>query len=242
MMNFILDLGNTNAKLALTDLSGNFRKIEVLTKISLHSIKTFINDNPGIDSCILSSVIRHPASVSNFLKKHFRFIELTDETPLPVRNLYHTPKELGNDRLAAVAGAAALYPGEDVLVIVAGSCITYNIITSRKEFYGGAISPGLNMRLQALHTFTDKLPLIQFKEIDDPIGRTTEQSILSGVINGIVAEMEGFTSLYREKYPGMKVILSGGDLKHFDNRLKISIFAVPNIVLFGLHQILTFNV
>jgi type III pantothenate kinase len=240
-MNLLLDLGNTTAKLALTDSTGTIKKLEILPGISLQAIKTFADENPGIEACILSSVIRHPASINTFLKKNFRFIELTYSTPLPITNLYRTPEELGNDRLAAVVGGASVFPGQDVLVIVAGSCITYNILTSANEFHGGAISPGLNMRFRALHTFTGKLPLIQFKEINDPIGRSAEQSILSGVINGIVAEMEGFASLYREKYPGMKVILSGGDLKHFDNRLKISIFAVPNIVLLGLHEILTFN-
>lgn len=241
-MNLILDFGNTNKKIALTDSSGTIKKIENQNEITLKAIKTFVNENPGIESCILSSVIRHPSSINSFLKKNFRFLELTEFTPLPVVNRYRTPKELGKDRLAAVAGGASFFPCKDLLVIVAGTCITYNLITSGNEFLGGAISPGLNMRFQALHTFTGKLPLITFKEFDNPVGTNTEQSILSGVINGIVSEMEGFALLYKKKYPGLKIILSGGDLNYFDNRLKINIFAVPNIVLLGLHQILTFNV
>jgi len=240
-MNLILDFGNTNKKLAITDSSGTIKKVEILTAISLPAIKTFVEKNPGIDSCILSSVIPHPSSINTYLKKHFRFIELTESTPLPVINRYHNPGGLGKDRLAAVAGGASFFPCQDLLVIVAGTCITYNLITSGNEFPGGAISPGLTMRFRSLHTFTGKLPLITLKDFDDPVGTNTEQSILSGVVNGIVSEMEGFAVLYKKKYPGLKVILSGGDLKHFDNRLKISIFAIPNIVLLGLHQILTFN-
>jgi type III pantothenate kinase len=240
-MNLILDFGNTNKKLAITDSSGTIKKLEIRTDISLRAIKTFVEKNPGIDSCILSSVIRHPSSINNFLKKHFRFIELTEFTVLPVINRYRNPNELGKDRLAAAVGGASFFPCQDILVIVAGTCITYNLITSANEFPGGAISPGLNMRFQSLHTLTGKLPLITFKDFDNPIGTDTEHSILSGVVNGIVSEMEGFSLLYRKKYPGLKVILSGGDLKCFDNRLKINIFAIPNVVLLGLHQILTFN-
>jgi type III pantothenate kinase len=241
-MNLILDLGNTNKKLAITDSSGTIIKLEILTDISTPAIKTFVEKNPGIDSCILSSVIRHPSSINTFLEKHFRFIELTESTPLPVINRYRAPKELGKDRLAAITGGASFFPCKDLLVIVAGTCITYNLITSGNEFLGGAISPGLSMRFKALHTFTAKLPLVTFKEIENPVGTNTEQSILSGVINGIVSEMEGFALLYKKEFPDLKIILSGGDLKYFDNRLKISIFAIPNIVLLGLHQILTFNV
>lgn len=241
-MNLILDLGNTNKKLAITDSSGTIKKIENRSEITLQAIKTFVDENPGIESCILSSVIRHPSSISSFLIKRFRFVELTESTPLPVLNRYRTPKELGKDRLAAAVGGASFFPCNDILIIVAGTCITYNLINSSNEFLGGAISPGLNMRFQALHTFTGKLPLITFKEIDNPVGNDTEQSILSGVVNGIVSEMEGFTLLYKKKYPDLKIILSGGDVNYFDNRLKINIFAIPNIVLLGLHQILTFNV
>jgi type III pantothenate kinase len=240
-MNLVLDFGNTFQKLALFD-EGQLIHIEQHQKISLPIIRTFADNHPGIESCILSSVIRHSSSINNFLKKKFRFIELTEYTPLPLLNSYHSPKKLGKDRLAAVAGGASFFPCSDLLVIVAGTCITYNILTSANEFQGGAISPGLKMRFQALHTFTGNLPLVSFVEFYDPLGTNTEQSILSGVINGIISEMEGFYFLYKKKFPELKIILSGGDLNYFDNRLKINIFAIPNIVILGLHQILTFNV
>jgi type III pantothenate kinase len=133
------------------------------------------------------------------------------------------------------------FKGSPVLIINAGTAITYDIVTGEGEYIGGAISPGMLMRFRALHNFTRELPLLSYTDIDFKAGKDTSGSILSGVINGMAAEMEGMITGYRELYPGIKVILSGGDLNYFVNRLKISIFALPNIVIYGLHQILCFN-
>jgi type III pantothenate kinase len=129
-----------------------------------------------------------------------------------------------------------------VLVINLGTCITYDFIDDTGTYFGGAIAPGLHMRFKALNTFTGKLPLIDHRDIDFLIGQTTEESILSGVINGMTAEIEGIAEKYLEKWPGLRIILSGGDLNNFVNRLKISTFAHPNIVITGLQKILDFNV
>jgi type III pantothenate kinase len=241
-MHLILDFGNTNKKIALADSHGIVSIADFQHKISVRDIRKFTKEHPGIDACILASVTRYSPTIRSYLEKRFRFIELTGNTPVPVKIRYRIPGELGVDRLAAAAGGAALFPDRDILIIIAGTCITYNLVTSRKEFIGGAISPGMQMRFQALHTFTGKLPLVSVKKFDDPLGRNTEQSVLSGVINGIVSEIEGFSALYKRKYPQLKVVFSGGDMNYFVKRLKISIFAVPNIVLTGLHQILRLNV
>jgi type III pantothenate kinase len=240
-MDLVLDFGNTNKKLAVFK-NGRLKSLEQYPTISLTIVKDFVLRHPGTESCIFSSVIRHPASVVRYLNKHFLLIELTEKTPLPINNLYRSKATLGNDRLAAAAGGASMFPGEDVLVITAGTCITYDFVNSRKEYLGGAISPGITMRLQALHTFTGKLPLISLKAGELLTGRDTEESILSGVLTGATAEIEGVMERYMAKYPGIRIILSGGDQKYFDKRLKISIFAVPNIVIHGLYQILDFNV
>ena len=134
------------------------------------------------------------------------------------------------------------FPGKPVLVITAGTAITYDFINPSGEYLGGAISPGMQPRFKALHTFTGKLPLVEYKESIQVIGNDTENSILSGVINGIVGEMETFAVRLNAEYPELNIILSGGDLNYFVKRLKINIFAVSNIVLTGLHQILLFNV
>ncbi len=247
-MNLILDLGNTNKKIALVDHPsaghpyGRISALEFHPQISLPLVRQFVHDHPEISSCILSSVIRHPASLISFLRRQFPFIELTHQTPLPIRNTYRTPETLGKDRLAAAVFGASVYPGKDVLVINAGTCITCDFVNAEGKYLGGSISPGLEMRFRALHTFTGKLPLISYKKVNHPIGNNTTDAILSGVILGIVHEIEGVAGYYREKYPEIKIIFSGGDLIYFDKRLKISIFAVPNCVIYGLHQILRFNV
>jgi len=129
-----------------------------------------------------------------------------------------------------------------VLVVCAGTALTCDFINHKGEYLGGSISPGMQMRFNALHTFTDKLPLLTYEEPAALIGFDTRMSILSGVINGIIAEIEGIAHGYQAEYPGLKIILSGGDLNYFVKWLKISIFALPNIVIHGLQQILTFNV
>jgi type III pantothenate kinase len=124
------------------------------------------------------------------------------------------------------------------MVINAGTCITYDLVNCENEYLGGAISPGTTIRFKALHTFTDKLPLIENSMPPTIVGKTTQECILSGVMNGALAEMDGMIDFFRSQYPDLKIILSGGDAKYFDNRLKNSTFAFPNIVLNGLNIIL----
>jgi type III pantothenate kinase len=240
-MELVIDLGNTNKKLALFK-DGQLEKLHLIPEIRTNLIRDFIRQHPVIEHCILSSVVNYPVSLKHLLEKRFNFIELNENTPLPIKNLYRQPTTLGKDRLAAAVAGAAIFPGKDVLVINMGSCITYEFIEKHNEYLGGAISPGMQMRFRALNTFTGKLPLVTHKETSELIGFDTESSVLSGVINGIISEIEGTVARYRKRYNGIKVILSGGDLCYFDKRLKISIFAVPNIVLSGLYQILAFNV
>jgi type III pantothenate kinase len=239
-MDLVLDFGNTNKKLAVFK-NGRLLALEQFPDITLAMVKDFAARHPGIENCILSSVIQHPVSVSNYISKRFNLLEFTEKTPLPVKNRYRSKSTLGKDRLAAGVGGAMKFPGEDVLVITTGTCITYDFVNSHKEYIGGAISPGIRMRLQALHTFTGKLPLIPFRAASILTGKDTEESILSGVLTGAIAEIEGVISRYMDKYSDIRIILSGGDQNYFDKRLNISIFAVPNIVILGLYQILDFN-
>ncbi|MEI6681014.1 MAG: type III pantothenate kinase [Bacteroidota bacterium] len=240
-MNLIIDLGNTNQKLALFE-NGLLTDLQQFPILTMKSIRDFMQLHPGIENCILSSVIPHRVSLTRFLASTCNYIELDENTKVPVTNLYRTPKTLGKDRLAAAVAGNNLFPGNNVLVINTGTCITYDFINSKAEYLGGSISPGILMRFHALHTFTGKLPLVSFHEQGILTGTDTRESILSGVLTGAVAEIEGITARYQEIYPDLKVLLSGGDQNYFDKRLKISIFAQPNIVLHGLQQILAFNV
>ena len=240
-MDLIIDIGNTNKKLALFegDVLVDLQQFALLTP---RNLREFALLYPDIGNCILSSVVSRHLPVHRILSSSCNFIELDETTPVPLHNLYRTVKTLGKDRLAAAVAGRNKFPGKNVLVINAGTCITYDFVNDNNEYLGGSISPGILMRFHALHTFTGKLPLVSFVDQDILTGTDTRESILSGVLTGAVAEIEGITARYRKKYPDLKVILSGGDEKYFDKRLKISIFALPNIVIHGLQQILAFNV
>lgn len=239
-MKLIADFGNTLQKLAI------FEKNEMIdyqsfTIVKSHHLQKLREDYPAIQSAIISSVVSYSQEVTTFLKSHFKFIELNHLTPLPIENKYMTPASLGSDRLAAVTGCASKFSGQDILVINAGTCITYDLITKEKKYLGGAISPGLQMRFAALHNFTGKLPFVESEFENVLIGSTTNESISSGVYNGVLAEVDGIINRYKENYALLTVVLSGGNLNFFDNKLKNNIFAVPNIVLIGLNEILDFN-
>jgi type III pantothenate kinase len=169
-------------------------------------------------------------------------IALNRNLSLPIQNHYQTPDTLGMDRLAGACGAHALFPTQNCLVIDAGTCVTFDFVDGSGVYYGGGISPGLHMRFKAMHTFTAKLPLISPKAGVPLIGASTEASMQSGVVNGMIAEMEGIIARYAGKYAELRVILCGGDAGFFENQLKASIFASPELVLIGLNSILIHNV
>lgn len=240
-MKLVLDFGNTLQKIAIFEET-HLIAFKAYKDISLKQIQKFTYGF-NIQSAIISSVIDYSDEINCFLKKSYNFIELTEKTPIPIHNKYATPSTLGQDRLSAVIACKSIYPKNNILVINAGTCLTFDFIDRNSNYFGGAISPGLTLRLKSLNTFTDKLPLITGLKKNTPlIGNTTEQSILSGVINGSIAEIEGIINQYKKKYPDLKVFLSGGDMKYFDKKFKNGIFAFPNIVLFGLNIILDFNV
>jgi type III pantothenate kinase len=241
MKSLVIDLGNTNKKLAIFE-NGKLVTLELFPMLTLKILKEFIRLHPGIGYCILASVANYKKEIRKFLSGQFRFFEMDEKLPLPIINRYRSKKTLGKDRLAAAVAGASRFPGSNVLVINAGTCITYDFINEKNEYLGGAISPGLIMRLKSLHTFTGKLPLVSLRDSMILTGKSTEESILSGVLTGATAEIEGIALRYRDKFPDLKVILSGGDYKYFDKRLKISTFALPNFVIVGLQQILEFNV
>ncbi|UBM62863.1 type III pantothenate kinase [Candidatus Sulfidibacterium hydrothermale] len=240
-MKLIIDIGNTRSKIAVFS-EKQMESVWVYTSLSTDILKDIVKDYPDIHAAILSSVTTYPKEIDTFLSQRFYYLKLDSQTPLPVKLLYKTPQTLGKDRMAIAAAAQAFAPGENVLVIDAGTTITYDIVNHKGEYLGGAISPGLQMRLKALHTFTGKLPLIKQLVATPPlVGNDTNTSIASGVLNGITAEMEGMIRAYAKRFPGLKIVLSGGDEKYFDKRLKNNIFALPNFVLQGLKEILDFN-
>lgn len=159
----------------------------------------------------------------------------------PFDSAYNSPQTLGMDRVCALAGAKEKFPNEDILVITAGTCITYNFITAKNQFLGGAISPGLSMRYKALSKFTGKLPLIIHHPFESIIGQDTPECIRSGVQFGLIHEVDGAINQYKEMYPNLKTIMTGGATVFFENRLKNKIFADQNLIFKGLNRILLLN-
>jgi type III pantothenate kinase len=241
LLKLIIDIGNTRTKLAVfTD--NKTEEIFVTENLSAKLLIEITEKYPAVGSVILSAVKDYPPEIDDFLRDRFYFLKLDSQTPLPVKILYKSPQTLGKDRMAIAAASHTLFPGKNVLAIDAGTTITYDFVNEKGEFLGGGISPGIRMRLKALHVFTGKLPRIDTLDpAPELIGNNTQSSILSGVLNGIVAEVNGIILSYHARYSHLKVVLSGGDEKYFDKRLKNNIFALPNFVLKGLKDILDFN-
>ena len=166
-------------------------------------------------------------------------------TPIPLRNAYATPHTLGADRLAAAVGAASLRPGQPTLIVDAGTALKVDVVTADGTFLGGSIAPGLQMRLRALHRFTGRLPLLALPAADATVsltGDSTAGAMLSGVVNGAVAEIDGLVQQYQYRWPDLGVVLTGGDAAFLAPRLSARIFVVPELVLLGLNRILAYNV
>jgi len=241
-MKLVIDVGNSFVKLAVFEES----RIVELNKnadFSMQAVENLLYKYEQINRAILSSVRKSVGPMALALQQQVDLLVLDAKTPLPFKNLYATPETLGKDRIAAVAGAQDLFPERPVLVIDAGTSITYDLLTADNEYLGGGISPGLQMRFDALHTLTGKLPLVETKpkESVELIGNTTENAIRSGVQNGVLQEVDGIIGQYKSAYPGLQIVICGGDNKYFDKYLKNNIFAAPNLVLQGLMKILQFN-
>lgn len=239
-MNLAIDIGNTRVKVAVFD-DDKLVHTQAYEKFEEKDVK-FLFKRFKIENSILSAVSTYEDGITAFLSGNSKLLVLDTKTPLPVKNLYKTPLTLGKDRIAAVAGAVALFPKENALVLDVGTAITHEFITAAGEYLGGGISPGIRLRFKALNAYTSHLPLIEPEAIDFLTGKSTKESILSGVMNGVHFELEGIIRAYEEKYGSVRVLLTGGDAPAFEATIKSKIFALPNLVLTGLNKILQHNV
>jgi type III pantothenate kinase len=238
-MHLIIDQGNTTTKYFIVNANNEIVFHTALPNIEVEKVCQLTAEY-NVQLTLVSSVRTHNQIIKAELgeKDIFYFDE---DSQLPVTNLYATPKTLGKDRIAAVCGAAKLYPNKNCLVIDAGTCITYDFIDSEKKYYGGSISPGLEMRLKAMHTFTGKLPQAPLQWAQDFIGNSTESSLQSGALQGAVNEIDGFVSRYKKRFGTITTIMCGGNTDFLANRCESKIFAAPNLVITGLNQILKHN-
>jgi type III pantothenate kinase len=234
-----IDLGNTRAKCAVyhEDALVIYHRSTDLDVGLLKDWKKEYN----LNTAIISSTRDLENEVLDHLSSLFSLIVLDHHTPIPISNLYETPETLGKDRLAAAVGSAALFPNENIIFIDAGTCLTYNFIDHQGQYHGGNISPGVYMRLEAMHRFTDKLPLVEIVYHEDLLGKNTVKAMQNGAVRAAIYEITAFIDRISKKYGDCKVVITGGDAKLFAKHLNFKIFAHPNLVLFGLNKILMFN-
>jgi len=236
-MNIVLDVGNTYIKAGAFE--GNMlcwshiyeKAGDVILKIQ--EVKPLNVLVSSVRKDKLFDVLAASTNLSYF----------NSEIALPIKIDYKTPGTLGTDRIAAAVGATVLYPNQNNLVFDLGTCLTHGIVDLDQTYHGGSISPGLDMRLKALAHYTAKLPLVEIPtEKIDITGKSTTESIVSGVICGMQFEIEGFIAAYQNKYPSINVLLTGGNATLFEKRLKEYIFVVAELNLIGLNRILNYNV
>lgn len=238
-MRLLIDVGNTRTKAWLVSENGNIVKHRVFQR-DLSGLEKFASLKE-ISCGILSSVADFPARLLSGISKRFPLVDLSPDCHLPFKIKYHTPETIGSDRLAVAAGAIRIFGKKPSLILDAGTCLKFNLVAPEAVFLGGSISPGLNMRLRALHAYSARLPLI--KEII-PVsfpGLSTRDSILSGTLGGILAEAESVISVSKKKYPGVKILITGGDGPFFAENLKFRTFAKPDLMATGLFHILEYN-
>ncbi|MFQ3332900.1 MAG: type III pantothenate kinase [Thalassomonas sp.] len=237
-MKLIIDIGNTAVKTALFE-DKQLVSSAVLDTYALQNILVFVGSHT-ISSAIISSVTALNPDTEKIIQ-HFNALFLNENTPLPITIDYKTPNTLGRDRIAAVVGASVLFPKQDVLVFDAGTCLTIDFVNKEKVYKGGRISPGIMMRYKALNQFTNKLPLCEFTESSMLLGDDTNSSIISGVQQGILAEVRDIINVYKKENKKTVIAVTGGDCFFFEKELKSSIFANPFLVMEGLNEILDYN-
>jgi type III pantothenate kinase len=237
-MNLALDFGNTRIKAAVFDNGKIVREGIFRTPAELLGSEIF----GGIVNCIICSVTSLHIPVLEQKSKLLNLVLFRPDTPLPVTNTYKSALTLGSDRLACAVGGYSLYPDQNVLTIDGGTCIKYNFVNNKNEYLGGAISPGLWMRLRAMNHYTQRLPLVEPEwDYGKLVGNTTSESLLTGALVGAACEVDEMINRYKAEFGEMRVVLTGGDGPYLSGQLKNSFFAHQNLLLQGLNTILEYN-
>ncbi|WP_294818406.1 type III pantothenate kinase [uncultured Flavobacterium sp.] len=230
-----VDIGNTRIKAAVFEEAVLVEKFIFDKNTAAAHVEKIFESHPQITQSILVSVGKEEESLFLLLKEKTQLLEVNRDFAFPFQNKYGTPETLGIDRMVLAAGAVLQFPGRNRLVVDAGTCVTYDFIDSGDNYPGGAISPGLQMRYNAMHTFTAKLPLLYPEMPGGVTGSSTIMAMHSGAVNGLLFELEGFVAQYREQYQEVMIILTGGDADFLAKRLKSTIFANSNFLLESLN-------
>lgn len=237
-----VDIGNTNIKAAVFEDTVLAEKFVFDKGSASEEAEKIFQKYPQITHSILSSVGKQQESLFLILKEKTQLLEVDRDFKFPFQNNYATPATLGIDRMVLAAGAVLQFPKRSRLVIDAGTCITYDFVDSYGSYQGGAISPGLRLRYEGMHTFTAKLPLLYPEMPENFIGSSTAASMHSGVVNGLLYELEGFIAQYEQQYQDVTIILTGGDADFLAKRLKNTIFANSNFLLESLNFLYLYTI
>ncbi len=232
-----IDVGNTRIKCALFE-ENTIVELFIFVKTDFQkNIQNILKKYTNIQNLIVSSVGKIEENDFSEIKKLVNVFFIDHNSKFPFENLYATPKTLGIDRMVLSTGAVLQYPNKNRLVIDAGTCVTYDYINYKNQYLGGAISPGLRLRYESLNNFTAKLPLLTLENPENLIGNSTSQSIHSGVVNGLINEINGFVNQFETQNSNFIIILTGGDADFLAKRLKNTIFANSNFLLESLNLI-----
>jgi type III pantothenate kinase len=246
MRNLVIDIGNTNHKLAIFN-GRELIHFQYANTIGIEVVKELISKYEVKSSSVSSVGVAHNELIA-FLKSSTNFVPFLTTINLGVRNYYNTPETLGLDRWAKVLAANYHFAGSASFIIDAGTCITYDLLNEKAEYFGGSISPGVGMRFAALNHYTERLPLLEWNPADTviPDGRDTTTAIRNGVLQGVVNEVVGNISIQNKINKGLNVLITGGDATFLLEQLKNSIFAPqiihdPYLVLKGLNEVIAFE-
>lgn len=236
-MNLVIDCGNTRVKYGVFE---NNKLIEF--GIISEDFTLIFSKFKTITRVIIASVTNHHTIIQSLIPKTIPVILFSNKLKIPIQNFYQSAQTLGSDRLAASIGSYTLFPNNNVLTIDAGTCIKYNFTNNLNQYIGGAISPGLTMRLKALNHYTHGLPLVTFDEnYENLTGTTTQSSILSGTQIAAVCEVESMIERYMSLYPNLKIVFTGGDANYLCKLLKNRFFADEHLIIKGLNAILNYQ-
>ena len=236
-----IDVGNTQIKLAVFEHHTLIHKEIIAYNDWQIAVKKNLKKFSKIENIVVASVGKLNKEDFLELNSNVKIYFITKESKFPFQNLYATPNTLGIDRMVLAAGAVLQFPNKKRLVIDAGTCITYDFIDENNNYLGGAISPGIRLRYESLHNYTAKLPLLTKENPDNIIGNSTNQSIHSGVVNGVAMEIDGFINNSFGENDNFIIILTGGDAEFLADRLKNTIFANSNFLLESLNQTFQYN-
>ncbi len=232
----VIDVGNSRMKLGLFT-GGRLLAHTHADRAEMSAVAGFLG---GIQPAriAIGSTAAHDDDFLRDLRSVAPLTVITGDSPSPLGSLYTTRATLGVDRLANAVGAARLHPGRPVLAIDLGTCITYDLVDGQAVYRGGIIAPGLHMRAKAMHAFSARLPLVD-PPLDPPfLGTDTASSLIAGVHHGVAMELKGVIGQLGRQYPGLAVVLTGGDAPRAARALKSGIFAHPVLTLVGLHALL----